>query len=63
MSTDLDLNNLLQGLVSNADLATYVNQIVDQVGSDATEQQCEGACTGVMASDLVDSLCPFLCSS
>ena len=63
MSTDLDLNNLLQGLVSNADLATYVNQIVDQVGSDATEQQCEGACTDVMANDLADTLCPFLCSS
>ena len=63
MSTGLNLDNLLQGLISSSDLATYVNQIVDQVGSDATEQQCEGACTDVMANDLADTLCPFLCSS
>ena len=63
MFTDLNLNNLLNGLISSTDLTKYVDLIVEQVGSDATEQQCEGACTDVMAIDLADTLCPFLCSS
>merc|ERR1712142_1327797 len=56
---DFDLAHLF----SNDDLAHYVNQIVDQVGSDANEQQCEQACIDVMNNDVLDSPCPFICSS
>merc|ERR1712121_483019 len=50
-------------LLSTTDLAKYVNLIVDQAGSDATEQQCEQACLDVMANDLLDTACPFICNS
>merc|ERR1712121_565800 len=59
---NLNLGNLLS-MFSHADLKNYVNQIVDQVGSDATEVQCETACMDVMASDLLDTACPFICNS
>ncbi|KAK7109066.1 uncharacterized protein [Littorina saxatilis] len=50
-------------LLDNADLAKYVDLIADHVGSDATEQQCETACVEVMHSDLLDTGCPFICTS
>ena len=53
----------LLSMFSTSDLTTYVNMIVDQVGSDATEQQCEAACPSVMNNDLLDTACPFLCNS
>ncbi|KAL8615690.1 hypothetical protein ACOMHN_007443 [Nucella lapillus] len=56
------LDNVMS-LLSSSDLSKYVNLIVDQVGSDATEQQCETACLDVMANDLLDTSCPFICSS
>merc|ERR1712121_571002 len=59
---NLDLGNLLS-MFGHAELTNYVNQIVDQVGSDATEAQCETACMDVMKSDLLDTACPFICNS
>merc|ERR1712121_410072 len=50
-------------MFGHAELTNYVNQIVDQVGSDATEAQCETACMDVMKSDLLDTACPFICNS
>jgi len=53
----------LLNLFGHAELTTYVNQIVDLVGSDATEQQCESACLTVINNDLLDTACPFMCTS
>ncbi|KAK7498399.1 hypothetical protein BaRGS_00010353, partial [Batillaria attramentaria] len=53
----------LESLLSSGILGKYVNQIVDLVGSDATEQQCETACTEVITDALLSTSCPFLCQS
>jgi len=53
----------LEEIFSMADLHKYTNMIVDVVGSDATEQQCEAACLEVMANKVLDSSCPLLCSA
>merc|ERR1712033_27381 len=56
------LDNVMS-LLSTTDLSKYVNLIVDQAGSDATEQQCEQSCLDIMANDLLDTACPFICNS
>jgi len=58
-----NFNNLLGGLISSTTLTTYVNQIVDLVGADATEQKCEAACLEVVHNDVIDTACPFICTS
>jgi len=57
-----DISQLLS-IFSQADLAKYVNEIVDLAGADETEAQCETACTQVMANDLLDTACPLICNS
>jgi len=53
----------LMSFFSTDSLRKKVDLIVDEVGSDATEQQCETACLDVMNSQLLDTTCPFICSS
>jgi len=55
--------NQLEDIFSTADLHKYVHMIVEIVGSDASEQQCEKACLDVMNSELFKTGCPFICSS
>lgn len=55
------LSDLL-GLFSTSDLTTYVNMIVDRVGSNATEQQCEGACHDIALHHVLDAGCPMICT-
>merc|ERR1712154_368500 len=55
-----NLNNILNAL-SSFDIDTIVNTIGDEIGSDATEYECEVACKD--STDLPDALCPVLCSS
>merc|ERR1712150_136764 len=54
-----NLGSILNAL-SSFDLDKIVDEIGNEIGSDATEYQCEQAC---MNTELPDALCPMLCSS
>jgi len=54
-----DLSSILSAL-SSFDLDKIVNEIGAEIGSDATEYQCEEACH---TTSLPEALCPMLCSS
>jgi len=53
-----DFNSILSAL-SSFDLDKIVNEIGAEIGSDATEYQCEEACH---TTSLPNALCPMLCS-
>ncbi|XP_076444416.1 uncharacterized protein LOC143282648 [Babylonia areolata] len=71
LSTEVDKRGLLEflgfgHLLSLQDLKETAQNILDKVGSDATEQSCESACHTVLIVDqshLIHSICSPLCRS
>ncbi|XP_046363967.2 uncharacterized protein LOC124140453 [Haliotis rufescens] len=56
--SDLDLSSIM----TDSQLKTGIAELVNQVGSDATEDQCKGACLNTVRTIPVQA-CPKICSS
>ncbi|XP_046580487.1 uncharacterized protein LOC124288013 [Haliotis rubra] len=56
--TDLDLSSI----VTDAQLTTGIADLINQVGTDATEKQCQGACVNSVSA-IPAKACPKICSS
>merc|ERR1711963_184935 len=53
----------IEGALDTSKLSSLVQQLVAQAGSDETEQKCETQCMAILNNALLDTACPFVCSS
>jgi len=57
-----DMSSLFE-MFDGHTLAGYIDQIVEDLGSDQREQDCEDACHNVIQNAVLDEACAFICSS
>ncbi|XP_067649567.1 uncharacterized protein [Haliotis asinina] len=56
-----DKRVLLGDILDSDEIKKLVNAVVENFGSDATEQQCEQECLALFTNDILDLGCDFAC--